>query len=397
MRPCKFAIFALLLLTPILAPAQSLLLPMRRCRSQLVYRYCQRTSGPAWIGTCWKITIPQLEGLYAKGKYTVSDVTHWYLDRIAHATTPFTVPCSRWTSMEHSLGAQAEDRDKIGTHEPLWGVPVIVKANTAVKGLLDTNGWQGFAIAGHEFVASKSYATVIAKLRAAGAIIIGVTNMPDFAGSFTTRSTAFGRTGNAYDIRYSVGGSSGGTATGITSNLALLGTGTDTGDSIRLPSGTSSLVGLVPTRGMVSIAGIAPLDWLRDNTGPIARDVTDVAIAFGVMAGEDPLDFKTAGSAAKAQPGPYTQYLKPDALRGKRFGVPAFIFTGPGEPLRPETKEMLMKAVDAFRAAGAEVVIDDALLPSSFLANPCARPILRITSQRRRGPVDRGIRAGAIS
>jgi aspartyl-tRNA(Asn)/glutamyl-tRNA(Gln) amidotransferase subunit A len=75
-------------------------------------------------------------------------------------------------------------------------VPVLVKANTAVKGLLDTDGWQGFAIPGHEFVAGKD-ATVIAKLRAAGAVIIGVTNMPDFAGSFTTRSTVFGRTGNA--------------------------------------------------------------------------------------------------------------------------------------------------------------------------------------------------------
>src|SRR4029077_5084029 len=133
---------------------------------------------------------------------------------------------------------------------------------------------------------------------------------------------------------------------------ALFGTGTDTGDSIRMPSGTSAVVGLMPTRGMVSIAGIAPLDWLKDNTGPIARNVTDAAIALDVMAGEDPLDFKTAGSAGKAQSGPYTQYLKTDSLRGKRFGVPAFIFTGPGDALRPETRDMLMKAVDAFRTAG---------------------------------------------
>jgi Asp-tRNA(Asn)/Glu-tRNA(Gln) amidotransferase A subunit family amidase len=119
----------------------------------------------------------------------------------------------------------------------------------------------------------------------------------------------------------------------------------------------------------VSIAGIAPLDWLLDNTGPIARDVTDAAIALDVIAGEDPSDPRTIGSAAKAQQGPYTRYLKPDALKGKRFGVPAFILEGAGIPfqgipasesaaevaadtdaarlpLRPETRDAFMKALD---------------------------------------------------
>ena len=95
-----------------------------------------------------------------------------------------------------------------------------------------------------------------------------------------------------------------------------------------MPVATSNLVGIFPTRGLVSIAGIAPLDWQLDNTGPIARNVADAAIALTVMAGEDPLDPVTAGSAAKAQPGPYTQYLKPGALKGKRFAVPAFILDG---------------------------------------------------------------------
>ena len=132
-------------------------------------------------------------------------------------------------------------------------------------------------------------------------------------------------------------------------------------------AGTSSVVGLFPTRGLVSIAGIAPLDWLLDNTGPIARDVTDVAIALGVMAGEDPQDFKTAGSAQKAQPGPYISYLKADALKGKRFGVPAFIFQSKETPLQTETKAMLLLTIDMLRKAGAEVIIDDDLLPLSFL------------------------------
>ena len=142
---------------------------------------------------------------------------------------------------------------------------------------------------GHELVAPRD-ATVVAKLKAAGAIIIGHTNMPDFANSDTNRSSSFGRTGNAYDVRFSPGGSSGGTVTAVAANMAVLGTGTDTGNSIRMPAATSALIGVYPTRGLVSTAGIAPLDWLLDNTGPIARNVTDAAIALSVMAGPDPLD-----------------------------------------------------------------------------------------------------------
>jgi Asp-tRNA(Asn)/Glu-tRNA(Gln) amidotransferase A subunit family amidase len=162
----------------------------------------------------------------------------------------------------------------------------------------------------------------------------------------------------------------------VAANLAVLGTGTDTANSIRMPAATSAVVGMMPTRGLVSIAGIGPLDWLRDNTGPIARDVTDAAIALGVMAGEDPRDFRTIGSSAKAEPGPYTRYLKADALRGKRFGVPAFIVENapsdrPGDrrgplPLEAETRAIFLKALDGLRAAGATVVIDEALLPDSF-------------------------------
>ena len=311
-------------------------------------------------------TIPHLQTLYARNTYTVEQVTRWYLDRIARYNGVYR--SVQTVDVREALStARREDAESKMAHGPLWGVPIVIKANTAVNGLLDSDGWAGFAIAGHEFIAPRD-ATVVAKLRAAGAVILGITNMPDFAASDTNRSTAFGRTGDAYDVRFSPGGSSGGTVTAVTSNEAVLGNGTDTGNSIRMPAGTSAVVGLFPTRGMVSIAGIAPLDWLLDNTGPIARNVTDVAIALGAMAGEDPLDFKTRNQAAKAQPGPYTRYLKPDALKGKRFGIPAFIFTTKGTPLQPETRTMLLRTVELVRAAGAEVVIDDNLLPDSFLA-----------------------------
>lgn len=312
-----------------------------------------------------EVTIPQLHAFYKAHRYTIQQVTRWYLTRIARYNGIYR--SVQTVDAEGALArAREEDTDSPRAHGPLWGIPIVIKANTAVKGLPDTDGWEGFAIPGHAFIAPKD-ATVVARLRAAGAVILGITNMPDFAASDTNRSSVFGRTGNAYDVRFSPGGSSGGTVTSVTSNEAVLGTGTDTANSIRMVAGTSALVGLVPTRGLVSIAGIAPLDWLLDNTGPIARDVTDVAIALDVMAAEDPLDFKTAQSATKAQSGPYTQYLNPGALKGKRFGIPRFIFTTTGTPLQPETRAMLLKAVELVRAAGAEVVIDDDLLPDSFL------------------------------
>jgi len=260
-----------------------------------------------------EITIPQLHALYMQHRYTVRQVTEWYLARIAkyngiyRAVQDIAGPQAIYDAeMEQHLadhpvksGTRAPDFEK----QPLWGVPVLIKANTSIKGWITTDGWEGFQIPHHELIAPAD-ATVVARLRAAGAIILGHTNMPDFAASDTNRSTAFGRTGNAYDVRFSPGGSSGGTVTAITMNDAVFGTGTDTSNSIRMPSSTSSVVGMVPTRGLVSIAGIAPLDWLLDDTGPIARDVTDAAIGLTVMAGEDPLDFRTEGSAAKVQPGP---------------------------------------------------------------------------------------------
>jgi len=310
-----------------------------------------------------EIDIPRLQALYARHVYTVEQVTRWYLGRIAKYNGIYRDV--QTVDVKGALEtARLEDAGGGEQHGAMWGVPIVIKANTAVKGLIDTDGWAGFAIRGHEFIAERD-ATVVAKLRAAGAVILGITNMPDFAIADTTRSTAFGRTGNAYDVRFSPGGSSGGTVTAVTSNEAMVGTGSDTACSITMPAGTSSVVGVLPTRGLTSIAGIVPLDWLRDNTGPIARNVTDAAIALGVMAGEDPLDFRTKGSEGK-EVGPYTPYLKKDALKGKRFGVPAFMLETEEDKLQPETRAMLMKAVAQMRAAGAVVVIDEKLLPLSF-------------------------------
>jgi amidase len=323
-----------------------------------------------------EVTIPRLHALYESRKYTVTQVTRWYLNRIARYDHVYrSILHVDTTGALATAAAQDAAAKKAGRElkrGDLWGVPIVIKANTSVKGLVTSSGWYGYLVPGHELIAPRD-ATVVAKLKAAGAIILGQTNMPDFAASDANFSTAFGRTGNAYDVRFSPGGSSGGTVTAVAANFCVLGTGTDTANSIRMPAGTSSVVGVLPTRGLTSIAGIQPLNWLLDNTGPIARTVTDAAIALGVMAGEDTKDFRTRDSATHAQPGPYTKYLNSGSLKDKRFGVPAFIAhdgSAPGAgglPMRPDTRALFLKALDGLRAAGATVVIDEAILPDSFL------------------------------
>ncbi|MGI4758771.1 MAG: amidase family protein, partial [Janthinobacterium lividum] len=126
-------------------------------------------------------SIPQLHALYAKHRYTVEQVTRWYLDRVARYNGIYR--SVQTVDVEGALAtARQQDADKHAAHGPLWGVPIVIKANTAVKGLPDTDGWEGFAIPGHAFLAPKD-AAVVAKLRAAGAVILGITNMPDFAAS----------------------------------------------------------------------------------------------------------------------------------------------------------------------------------------------------------------------
>src|SRR3954470_22962983 len=336
------------------------------------------------------VTVPQLQRFYTDKKYTVTQVVRWHLDRVDRYNGVY--GAIETVFREEALAAAArEDADAAragATHGPLWGVPVVIKANTSIRGHVTTAGWQGFTRSGHELIAPKD-ATVVEKFKAAGAIIVGHANMPDLANSDTNRSSSFGRTGNAYDVRFSPGGSSGGIVTAVAANMAVLGNGTDTGNSIRMPAATSALFGVFPTRGLVSIAGIAPLDWLLDNTGPIARTVADAAIALAVMRGGDPLDPRTASAPPAAQREDYEPRFSAASLKGKRFAVPAFVLAGDGipfhgipigvaeaaaeklraaanVPLRAETRDMFMKAVDALRSAGAEVLVDEAVLPASF-------------------------------
>src|ERR1700686_1677117 len=251
-----------------------------------------------------EVTVLQLQRYYAEHRYTVTEVVQWHLARIHHYNGIYRAveTVMEKKALETAAREDAEAAAGRANRGPLWGVPIVIKANTSIQGEITTDGWWGYTVPGHELIAPRD-ATIVQRMRRAGAVLIGHTNMPDFANADTNRSSSFGRTGNAYDVRFSPGGSSGGTVTAVTSNMAVLGNGTDTGNSIRMPAATSGLVGVFPTRGLVRIAGIARLDWQLNNTGPIARNVADGAIALSVRAGVDSRDPATADGSQKAHDG----------------------------------------------------------------------------------------------
>lgn len=323
-----------------------------------------------------EVTVAKLQGYYTQKLYSVTEVTSWYLDRIDALNPKFKAFVYVYAKDALARAAKLDAEGKKGSsHRALWGVPVIIKGGTSIAGKITADGWEAYARPGLELIATRN-ATVVNKLEDAGAIVLGHANMPDLGKSDTNVSSLGGRTGNAYDIHFSPGGSSGGVATALALNLAVIGQGTDTGNSIRNPASTSSLVGVLPTHGLISVAGIHPYDKLLDNTGPMARTVTDAAIALDVMSGEDQQDPRTARSVPHRAKDSFQKFLRRDALKGRRFGVPKFILDGapsvhPDPTYRhrgvsPETRAVFMQAVEKLRAAGATVVFDDAILTEEF-------------------------------
>src|SRR5215468_4840901 len=160
----------------------------------------------------------------------------------------------------------------------------------------------------------------VRKLREAGAVIIGKSNLHELASGITTTGSAFGQTLNPYDPSRNPGGSSGGTGAAIAASLAAAGMGSDTCGSIRVPSSVNNLVGLRPTKGLSSIAGIVPLSVTQDVGGPLARSAADLAVMLDATIGEDPAD--PATHLPPSQPRPkFLDALQPAALKDVRIGI----------------------------------------------------------------------------
>src|SRR5437868_8047927 len=246
-------------------------------------------------------------------------------------------------ALETARGLDAERKTK-GPRSPLHGVPVVLKDNYNTADLPTTGG--SVLLEGS---IPPEDAFLVKKLRAAGAIVLAKVNMSEFA-SGPAKSSLGGQTLNPHDLTRTPSGSSGGTGVAIAAAYAPLGFGTDTGGSIRGPSTANGIVGLKPTHGLLSRSGIIPLSLTFDTGGPMARSVTDVAVALGLMTGIDPTDAATNKSEGKFSTN-YTRDLKTDALKGARIGI-ARDFLGAD----PDVDWVVEASLDAMRKSGATIV-----------------------------------------
>ena len=226
---------------------------------------------------------------------------------------------------------------------PLHGIPVALKDNIGLKGLRTTAGSKVLA----DWIPEED-ATVAARLKGAGAVVIGKTNMHEFAWGGTSANPHYGFVRNPWNTDRFPAGSSGGSGAAVAALLCYGALGTDTGGSIRLPSAINGIVGIRPTIGRVSNHGVIPLAWSMDTVGPMARTVEDCAIMFGAVAGHDPKD---AGSAA-VPVADYTADLG-RGVQGIRIGiVPGYFFSH----LQPPVHDAVRGALGVLEELGASVV-----------------------------------------
>jgi amidase len=231
---------------------------------------------------------------------------------------------------------------------PLHGIPLVVKDNLDTHDLPTTTASQAL-----RDLRPRTDSTQVRRLRDAGAIILAKTNLHEFAMNITTISSLGGQTRNPYDQQRHPGGSSGGTGAAVAASFAPAGLGTDTCGSIRIPAAHNNLVGLRPTLGLSSRAGVAPLAGTQDTVGPMAGSVRDVALLLDATVGYDRRDPVTAASVGQI-PRSYLHSLRPDALRGKRIGVFTDYFgTAPTEQ---QTNTLVRQAVADMAALGARPV-----------------------------------------
>jgi amidase len=246
-----------------------------------------------------------------------------------------------------------------GNLKPLGCIPIVLKDNYDTADMPTSAGSILLKNAQPE-----KDAFVVAKLRENGALILGKTNLQEFALGGISVSSLGGQTRNPYDLTRTPGGSSGGTGAAVAANLAAAGTGSDTGGSIRSPASANSIVGLRPTAGLVSRDGIVPISVTQDAAGPLTRTVADCAAMLDAMAGYDPADPVTALSVGHIPP-TYTAYLE-NGLRRARIGVLKTLF-GSGTRFEPVNRVMA-QAIDALKEQGAQIVeVEDANLETNSL------------------------------
>lgn len=300
-----------------------------------------------------EVTIRELQEGYTNGEYSIAEVTGAYLQRIQEVDRQGPQLNSFIHVNPHALdSARALDREMQdgSLRGPLHGVPVVLKDNIDTRNMPTTAGARIM-----EGSVPPDDAFITARLREAGAVILGKANLSEWANFHSSFSSSGwsglgGQTKNPYDITRNPCGSSSGPGAAVSANLAVVGVGTETNGSIVCPSSANGLVGIKPTVGLLSRDGIIPISFTQDTPGPMTRTVTDAAIALGAMTGMDPSDRKM-GPARDHFKTDYTPYLKEEGLQGKRIGF----WTGPlGSNHRVDT--LMRQTVRRLEQEGAAVV-----------------------------------------
>jgi amidase len=267
-------------------------------------------------------TIADLTAAMQSGKATAVSITQTYLDRI-HAIDKSTVNAVIELNPDAIAIAQSldDERKTKGPRSPMHGIPVLIKDNIDTHDRMHTSA--GSLALASSIAPRDSF--VAEQLRRAGAVILGKTNLTEWANFRGSRSTSGwsgrgGLTVNPYVLDRNASGSSSGSAAAVSASLCPVAVGTETNGSIISPCALCGVVGIKPTVGLVSRSGIIPISHSQDTAGPIARTVTDAAILLAALAGVDPRDDATHDAASHLQPD-YTKFLDKDGLRGARLGV----------------------------------------------------------------------------
>lgn len=274
-----------------------------------------------------EIDIGGLQAAMASGELTSVDITQHYLDRIALLDSQLHSILELNPDALSIAAALDAEREAGKIRSPLHGVPVLLKDNIDTADLMKTTAG---SVALLEAPTPKEDAFLVQRLREAGAVILGKTNLSEWANFRSTSASSGwsargGQTRNPYNLELTPCGSSSGSAVAIAANLSTVAIGTETDGSILCPSSHNSLVGLKPTLGLISRSGIIPIAHSQDTAGPITRTVTDAALLLNALVAEDPADGITTNMRTRT-PLDYTSYLQADALKGKRIGVLRQVF-----------------------------------------------------------------------
>ena len=299
-------------------------------------------------------SISSLQEKMASGKYSSEQLTKLYLDRIGDIDKkgPFLNSVIELNPEALSIAKRLDEERKSGKiRGPLHGIPILIKDNINTGDKMQTTAG-ALAMEGHYAGAD---AFVVKKLREAGVVIMGKTNLSEWANFRSTNSCSGwssrgGQTKCPYILDHNPCGSSSGSGTAVSANLCVVAIGSETDGSVTCPASVNGIVGIKPTVGLVSRTGIIPISATQDTAGPMARTVKDVAILLGAMTGPDPSDEKTKETEGKALTD-YTKFLDQNSLKGKRIGVEK----------KPQGNNQYLhalqqKAIELLKEQGAEII-----------------------------------------